>query len=71
MVAIGGDGERVGTGGKTNNCPKIKGTGCLTMRPWARFSDPVRFTMRAKLVETYQVALEHMRLTFAPTKGLI
>jgi len=31
----------------------------------------MRFMMRAKLVETDQVALEHMHLTFAPTKGLI
>ncbi|MGC2224852.1 MAG: hypothetical protein WA624_22070 [Methylocella sp.] len=23
------DGERAGTGSKTNKCPKIKGTGCL------------------------------------------
>jgi hypothetical protein len=27
--------------------------------------------MRAKLIETDQVDLEHMSLTFAPTKGLI
>ncbi|MGC2224854.1 MAG: hypothetical protein WA624_22080 [Methylocella sp.] len=40
------------TGGKTNKCPKIEGTGCLTMRPWASFSDWVRFMMRAKLIET-------------------
>jgi hypothetical protein len=31
----------------------------------------MRFMMRAKLVETDQVALEHMHLTFAPAKGLI
>jgi hypothetical protein len=31
----------------------------------------VRFMMRAKLVETDQVAVEHMHLTFAPTKGFI
>jgi hypothetical protein len=60
-------------GSKTNKCPEIKGTGqvCLTMRPWAWFSVPARLMMRAKLVETDQVALEHMHLTFAPTKGLI
>jgi hypothetical protein len=60
-------------GSKTNKCPEIKGTGqvCLTMRPWARFSVPVRFMMRAKLVETDLVALERMHLTIAPTNGLI
>jgi hypothetical protein len=31
----------------------------------------VRFMMRAKLAETDQVALEHMHLIFAPTKGSI
>jgi hypothetical protein len=30
-----------------------------------------RQMMRARLVETDQVALEHMHLTFAPTKRLI
>jgi hypothetical protein len=51
-------------GSKSNKGPEIEGTGqvCLTMRPWAGFSDPVRFMMRAKLVETDQVALEHMYL---------
>jgi len=27
--------------------------------------------MRAKLLETDHIALEHVHLTFAPTKGLI
>jgi hypothetical protein len=35
------------------------------------FSVPVRFMMCAKHVETDQAAVEHLHLTFAPTKSLI